>query len=98
MPAWNRTFALPGVTADRSYARARSDIAGLLERAKLGHFDLQEDPAAKKIRFDSKLASATLHCRDGEVEIDAKLSLVAFPFRGQIEKVLENWAAEWKRA
>lgn len=97
MPAWNRSFKLPGVSAQEAFDRVKKDLAALLEKSQLGGFELTQDPESKKVEFKSKLASASLLCRDGEIAVDAKLSLAAFAFRGKIEQTFEKWVAEWKK-
>ena len=91
MPGYSKTVKIPGKTADELYAKISTEIDRLMEKVSLGKFDIERAPGDKAVHLKSSMISATLTCSDGEIELDAKLSLMAMPFKSKIDEGIERW-------
>ena len=94
MPSYSRKVDLPGRTAQDLYDKVSSSIERFMEKASIGKFEVDRDPAAKKVNLKSSMFSATLACTDGAISMDAKLSLLATPFRSKIDDGIDKWLAK----
>jgi len=94
MPSYKRTIQIPGKSAQQLYEKVSSEIDRFLEKSSIGKYDLERDPGAKQVRFKSSMASATLICGDGSLELECKLSLLATPFRGKLDEGIDRWLAK----
>lgn len=94
MPSYNKKIEIPGHDASQIYEKVAADIEKFLSKGNVGHFDVERDPAAKEVRVNSKMFSATLLCRDGGVDVDGKLSLMAAPFKSKIDDGIQKWLAK----
>jgi hypothetical protein len=65
-----------------------------LSKTPIGKFELDKNPTAREVSFKSSMASATLRCLDGKLELDGKLSLMAAPFRGKLDEAIDKWLAK----
>ena len=91
MPSYSRKIPLPGKTGQELYDKIEGGIEGFLNKTPLGKFDLARDAASRTIQIRSSLLTATLACQDGEISLDAKLSLIAAPMRGKIDEGIDRW-------
>ena len=94
MPSYSKTVQVPGKSAQELYDRVSQDIDRFLSKTPIGKYDLNRDPAKKEVSFTSSMASATLRCTDGQLELDGKLSLFAAPFRSKLDEGIEKWVAK----
>lgn len=94
MPSYTRKVEVPGKSSQELYDTVSSDISRFLEKTGIGKFDLERDPGKKCVSFKSSMVSATLRCTDGALELDAKLSLLATPFRSKIDEGIDRWVAK----
>jgi hypothetical protein len=85
---------VPGKTAQELYDKIASEIDRFLEKTPIGKYDLERDPANKQVRFKSSMATAALICKDGQIELEAKLSLLAAPFRSKLDDGIDRWIAK----
>jgi hypothetical protein len=93
MPKYSRSIQLPGKTAQDLYDRVSADIDGFMAKTKIGKYEIARDAPAKKVSFKSSLASATLTCSEGAIQLDAELSLLAAPFRPKLDEGINKWLA-----
>lgn len=91
MPSYVKKVAIPGKSAQELYDRVAAEIDQFLGNASIGDYELDRDPALKEVSFKASMASATLRCTDGQLELDAKLSLLAVPFRSKIDGAIDRW-------
>lgn len=91
MPSYSRTVQVPGKTAQELYEKVSSEIGRFLEKASIGNFDVNCDPQRREVNVKSSMFSATLFCREGELSLDGKLSLMATPFRSKIDEGIDRW-------
>lgn len=94
MPSYSRSVEIPGKTAQELYEKISADIERFLSKTPIGQYDLNRDPGSKQVSFTSSMASATLKCQDGKLELDAKLSLFAAPFRGKLDEAIDRWLSK----
>ena len=94
MPSYTRTVQLAGRSAQELYDKVSADIDRFLTKSSIGKYDLDRNPDAKEVSFKASMASATLRCKDGELVLDAKLSLLAAPFRGKLDEAIDRWLAK----
>lgn len=94
MPSYSRTVQVPGKTAEELYEKVSSDIGRFLEKAAVGKVDVNCDPQRKEVKVQSSMFSATLFCREGELALDGKLSLMAAAFRSKIDEGIDRWLAK----
>jgi len=93
MPSYSRTISLPGKTADEIFNRISKAIGKFEQKdtGKFGKFEFSRDEAGKTIEMKSHHASANLHCRDGEVFLEGKLSFLVYAFRSRIDDGINQW-------
>ena len=94
MPSYNRSVNLPGKSAQELYDKIAGDIDRFLSKTNIGKYDLDRDPGNREVRFKASMASATLRCLEGRLELDVKLSLLAAPFRGKLDEAIDKWLAK----
>lgn len=93
MPSYSRKVQIPGKTAQELYDTVASHIDRFVDKAP-ARFEIDRDAAKREVRLTSSMATATLICRDGEMEVDAKLSLFAAPFRSKIDEGIDKWLSK----
>jgi hypothetical protein len=91
MPGYSKSVKIPGKTSQELYDKISSEIERLMEKVSLGKFDVERDPAEKAVHLKSSMISATLTCSDGSIDLDAKLSLMAMPFKSKIDEGIDRW-------
>ena len=94
MPSYSRKVPVPGKTAQELYDKVSSDIERFMEKASIGKVDIERDPGKKQVHVKSSMFSATLNCRDGAMELDGKLSLMAMPFKSKLDDGIDKWIAK----
>lgn len=95
MPSYSRKVTLPGKSAQELYDRISEDIERFLSKASIpGKSEVTRDPGKKTVSVTGSLFSATLVCQDGGLELQAKLSLMAAPFRGKLDEGIDKWLAK----
>lgn len=95
MPSYSRKVEIPGRKAEEIYESIASGIDRFLEKASLPvKMEVQRDPVKKQVSISSNLFSAALNCRESCVEVDAKLSLMAAPFKSKIDEGIDKWLAK----
>jgi hypothetical protein len=91
MPGYSKSVKIPGKSSQELYDKVSSEIERLMEKVTLGKFDIERDPGEKAVHLKSSMVSATLTCSDGSIELDAKLSLMALPFKSKIDEGIDRW-------
>jgi hypothetical protein len=91
MPKYSRNVSIPGKSAQEIYDRVAADIEGFLSKTPIGKHEIERDSTGRKVRFKSAMASATLTCTEGQVQLDADLSLLAAPFKGKLDEGINKW-------
>lgn len=94
MPSYTKRVKVPGKNAQELYDKVASEIEKFLARASIGKFDIARDPHKKEVSFKNPMVTAHLVCMDECLELDAKLSLMAAPFRSKIDEGIEKWIAK----
>jgi hypothetical protein len=94
MPKYSRNVSIPGKSAQDLYERVSSDIEGFLSKTPIGKYDINRDATGKKVAFKSSMASATLLCSDGTIQLDVDLSMFAAPFRSKLDEGINKWLAK----
>ena len=80
--------------ADSIYASVAKDIDRFLSKSPIGNYEVNRNDASKEVSFKSSMASGTLAAKDGQLQVDIKLSLLATPFKGKIEEGVTKWLAK----
>ena len=91
MPSYSRKISVPGKTAQELYDKISIDIDRFIDKVPGGKVEIDRRPDAKQVSAKSPLATATLICRDGELQLDASLSIFAAPFRSKIDDGINKW-------
>jgi hypothetical protein len=94
MPSFSRKVQIPGRTAQELYERVAADIERFLSKAAVGSFEVDRDAESKEVRIKGSIFSATLFFQDSEIELKAQLSLLAMPFRSQLDQGIDRWLAK----
>jgi hypothetical protein len=94
MPSYSRKVQIPGKKSQELYDKLSADIERFMEKASIGKTEISRDPAKKQISVKSSMFSATLTCADAEMSLDAKLGLLAMPFRSKIDDAIDRWLAK----
>jgi hypothetical protein len=86
---------IPGKSSQELYDKVSSDIDRFIGKAApLGKFDIERDAGGKQVKLKSSMVSATLVCLEGELKLEASLSLFAAPFRSKIDEGIDKWLAK----
>ncbi len=94
MPSYQRQVEVPGRTSQELYDLIAQDIENFLSQSPIGKFDVERDPGRKEVRIRGAIFSATLVCQDSRMELNAKLSLLAMPFRSQLDEGINRWLSK----
>lgn len=93
MPKYSRNISIPGKSAQDIYDRVSEDFEKFISKTPIGKYEINRDAAGKKVAFKSQMASASLSCTDGTIQLDVELSLLAAPFRSKLDEGLNKWLA-----
>lgn len=96
MPAFKKTISVPGLKKDEIYARVKTEVGRAQEKLKdstnpLAKFDVNFRDEICEVGVKAKLFSGSLTFRDGQVEATFDLSILATPFRSQIDEQIDRW-------
>ncbi len=92
MPAYSKTVKIPGRSAQDLYEKLSKDIDQMVEKWGLaGKMELSRDPGKRQLHLKHSMVSATLSCAEECMVLDAKLSLLATPFRSKIDEQIDRW-------
>ena len=91
MPSYTRRVEVPGKNSQELYDKVSTDIERFLSKAPIGKMDIERDAANKQVHVKSSMVTATLACGEGFLKLDAKLSLLAAPFRGKLDEGIDAW-------
>ena len=94
MPSYSREVSIPGRSPQELYDKVSQDIERFLAKGDMGKFDVARDPAQREVKVKSSMFSATLACLEGRIRVDAKLGLLAMPFRGKIDDGIDKWLSK----
>ncbi len=94
MPTFTREVRIPGHNAQELYEKVATGIDRFMEKTGLGGYTVERDPDKKEVRLKASMVSATLACSDEKLVLDAKLSLLAAPFRSKIDQGIDKWLAK----
>ena len=91
MPEFSKTVPVPGATPEETFKKLDSQLDRFLEKSQIGSFSVQRDPQKREFTLKHSMATASLRCLEGSVQVSAKLSLLAAPFRSKLEQNLDSW-------
>ncbi len=93
MPGYSREILLPGKSADEIYEKISKGVDWVIDNdnGKFGKFEFSRDPGSKTVSLKNNFVTADLVCKEGEIVLNAKLSLVAFAFRPKIDEGIDRW-------
>ena len=94
MPSYQRQVEIPGHTSQELYDFVSKDIEKFLSKAPIGKFDIERDPSRKEVKIRGSIFSATLVCQEARMELNAQLSLLAMPFRSQLDDGIKHWLSK----
>jgi hypothetical protein len=91
MPSFSREVRIPGKSAQDLYDQVSMGIERFMDKVLVGKYDIQRDPVKKCVHFKASMVTATLACTEEKLVLDAKLSLLAAPFRSKIDEGINKW-------
>jgi hypothetical protein len=94
MPSYTREVRIPDHNAQELYDKVSVGIDRFMEKTGIGGYTVERDPLAKEVRLKASMISAILTCSDEKLVLDAKLSLLATPFRSKIDQGIDKWLAK----
>ena len=94
MPSYTRKVQVPGKSAQELYDKISQEIEKFMEKLSLGKVEIERDADEKQVHLVSSMVTATLSCQEEQLELDAKLSLMAAPFRSKIDQGIDRWLAK----
>ncbi len=88
-----KKYEVPGHSASEIYRKVAMELrAAVGGKSFMKDITLNYNDPETRIELKSKYADAILVCLPGRVEVDAKLAMMALPFKGKIEKFFDEWA------
>jgi hypothetical protein len=94
MPSYSKKVQVPGKNAQELYDKVATDIDRFMEKASVGKFEIERDPGKKQVHVKSSMVTGTLFCTDGALQLDAKLSLLAAPFKSKLDEGIDRWISK----
>ena len=94
MPSYSRTVQIPGKSSQELYDKISTEIERFMEKASIGKFEIERDAGRKQVQVKASMLSATLICNEGSLQFDAKLSLLATPFKSKIDEGITKWLSK----
>ncbi len=94
MPSYQRQVEIPNRSSQELYDLVSQDVERVLSKAAIGKYEIEKDGQAKEVRIKGSMFSATLICLDSKMELKAQLSLLAMPFRSQLDQGIDRWLAK----
>ncbi|MBI2712821.1 MAG: polyhydroxyalkanoic acid system family protein [Bdellovibrio sp.] len=91
MPSYTKKVDLPGKSSKELYDAVSQDIERFLSKASIGKYEIERKPEDKKVVIKGSIFSATLICRDAQMQLDAQLSLLAMPFKSKLDEGITRW-------
>ena len=84
-------YAVNGVTVQK----LSTDIDHMVEKWGIAQkMELTRDPSRRQISLKSAMVTATVTCSEGSMVLDAKLSLLAMPFRSKLDEQIDRWISK----
>lgn len=94
MPSYSKVIHVPGKTADELFVTVSRELDHFLSKTPIGHYELVNHETRHAVEIQSKMFSGTLVCSSGKITLDAKLSLMAAPFKGKLDEGIDRWIAK----
>jgi hypothetical protein len=95
MPSYSRRVKIPGRSSQELYQVTSNDIDHFLSKAPmLGSYQVEPNPENKSLQVKSSMFSATLTCREEEIELSVQLSMLAAPFKSKLDEGISQWLAK----
>lgn len=94
MANYTRRVEIAGKTAQELYEKIETEIVRLVDKVPLGKFELQKFPDRKEMTIKASMASASVKCLDGALQFEAKLGLLALPFKSKLDDAITRWASK----
>jgi hypothetical protein len=91
MANFSRKVEIPGKTSQELYDKVSGDIDRFMSKASIGKFEIERNPAAKQVSVKSSMLTAQLVCEEGCIKLEAKLGLLATPFKSKIDDGINHW-------
>ncbi len=91
MPTYSKKVRIPGKSSQELYDKVSEGIDRLMSQTSIGKYAIERDPIQRELHLKGSLFSATLACLDAEIELRAQLSLMAIPFREQLDQGMDRW-------
>ncbi|MFN7685246.1 MAG: polyhydroxyalkanoic acid system family protein [Oligoflexia bacterium] len=93
MPSYSKKVKVPGKSAQELYDKVSADISQMVAKWGLPHAQLNHHPESRTVQLKAPMVEAVLSCRDGELSLEAKLGLLAMPFRSKIDEQVDRWVS-----
>ncbi len=94
MPSYSRKVEIKGKSAQELYDKVAGDIDRFVSKIPMGKFDIDRNASAKTVDVKSSMATASLVCKEGCIELNVKLGLMAAPFRGKLDEGINKWLSK----
>jgi hypothetical protein len=94
MPSFTREVRIPGKSSKDLYDQVSTGIERFMEKVSIGQYDIQRDPAKKTVSVKASMVTATLVCTEEKLVLEAKLSMLAAPFRSKIDEGINKWISK----
>lgn len=94
MPSYSRDVKVPGKSAAEIYDKVQGGIDRFLSKTPIGKFELGKDEKKKTVSVKSSMFNGTLTCAEGTIRVEAKLSLLAAPFKSKLDEGIDKWVSK----
>jgi len=95
MPSYQKKVNAPGQNADSLFNKCEEHIRSFLDKSPIGDYELTSDSSRRELKAEAKLFSAHLVCEDESLTLNVKLSLLAAPFKGQLDGAIDRWVQKY---
>lgn len=94
MPSYSRQVRIPGKTSQELYDTVAQGIDDFMNKATLGKYQIERDPAKREFRLKGPMFTATLTCAEAQMELNAQLGLLAAPFKSKLDEGITRWLSK----
>jgi len=94
MPKFEKEMNISGKSQKELYQAVDQHVDSFLSKLGIGSYELEKDTSAYTIDISSKFFNGTFSCQDGTLKLKGSLSLLALPFKSQLDAGIEKWVAK----
>lgn len=94
MLSYSRRVDIPGKSAQELYDAVAKGVDQFLAKVPIGSYEVDKRPGDQELEITASMFNAILIFKEGAIELEAKLSILAAPFRRKLDEGIDYWLAK----